>query len=366
MSLSHLFPVIEPDYGQLDRVLRREVPDRIPLVELFADRDFVKAVLGYGAEDMAPDKTLEFWQRNILWRTEFQKVVGADYVNLGMPWMEFPNRRMTMAANTAALSGQERGWVNESDGVINSPEDLEAYPWPEDDFAAQSDAFFDFAAEHVPEGMGIIANTAGVLEWTMWLMGFAPFCMALIDAPEFAHRVVDRIGARLLAGYERAAAHPAVKAAWYSDDMGYKTAPMISPEHFRGFIFPWQKRIVEAVHAQNKPVLLHSCGNLLPIMNDLIEHVGFDAKHSFEDVIQPVADFKRQYGHRIATLGGIDVDVLARRTPDEVRASVRSTLEACAPGGGYGCGSGNSVTNYIPVENYAALVNELAAFNRRG
>jgi uroporphyrinogen decarboxylase len=148
--------------------------------------------------------------------------------------------------------------------------------------------------------------------------------------------------------------------------MGYKTAPMISPEHFRGFIFPWQKRIVEAVHAQNKPVLLHSCGNLLPIMNDLIEHVGFDAKHSFEDVIQPVADFKRQYGHRIATLGGIDVDVLARRTPDEVSASVRSTLEACAPGGGYGCGSGNSVTNYIPVENYAALVNELAAFNRRG
>jgi uroporphyrinogen decarboxylase len=93
-------------------------------------------------------------------------------------------------------------------------------------------------------------------------------------------------------------------------------------------------------------------------MDELIADVGIDAKHSYEDVIMPVTEAKALYGDRIAVLGGVDVNFLCLSTEDEVRAYVRRVLEGCMPGGGYALGTGNSVANYIPVENYVAMLDE--------
>ena len=91
-------------------------------------------------------------------------------------------------------------------------------------------------------------------------------------------------------------------------------------------------------------------------MDDLISDVRIDAKHSFEDAIEDVTSIKRRYGDRIAILGGIDVDFLCRRSEEEIRDRVTATLDACMPGGGYCLGTGNSVTNYIPLDNYLAML----------
>ena len=72
----------------------------------------------------------------------------------------------------------------------------------------------------------------------------------------------------------------------------------------------------------------------------------------------PVTEVKRRYGDRMAVLGGIDVDFIARSGEQEVRSRVRDTLEKCHPGGGYCLGTGNSVANYVPVDNYLAMVDE--------
>jgi len=78
----------------------------------------------------------------------------------------------------------------------------------------------------------------------------------------------------------------------------------------------------------------------------------------WEDVIQPITEAKALYGDRIAVLGGIDMDLLARGTEAAVRARVREVLDACAPGGGFALGSGNTVANYVPVGNYLAMLDE--------
>jgi len=98
-------------------------------------------------------------------------------------------------------------------------------------------------------------------------------------------------------------------------------------------------------------------------MEDLIETVGIDAKHSFQDNIEPVEEVYRKYGDRIAILGGMDVDLLSRGTTDQVRARAREILEACAPGGGYCMGSGNSLPNFVNVENYYAMLDETRKWN---
>ena len=64
------------------------------------------------------------------------------------------------------------------------------------------------------------------------------------------------------------------------------------------------------------------------------------------------------WGVSIALLGGLDVDFLCRASPAAVRARVRATLDACQPGGGYCLGTGNSVANYVPLENYLAMLDE--------
>jgi uroporphyrinogen decarboxylase len=151
---------------------------------------------------------------------------------------------------------------------------------------------------------------------------------------------------------------PNIGALWLGDDLGYKTSTILSPRHLRQFIFPVQKKLAAIAHAHNMPFMLHSCGNLERILPELIEDVGIDARHSFEDAIIPVGESKRRWGDRIAILGGVDMDFLCRSTEDEVRAYTRRVIEECAPGGGYALGTGNTVANYIPVRNYLAMVQE--------
>ena len=133
---------------------------------------------------------------------------------------------------------------------------------------------------------------------------------------------------------------------------------MVSPEHLRRYVFPWQRQLAAIAHQHELPFLLHSCGNLSQVMDELIDDVGIDAKHSFEDVIMPVAEAKSLYGDRIAVLGGVDVDILAAGTEDAVRQRTRSLIETCGPRGRYAVGSGNSIPSYVPVANYLAMVDE--------
>lgn len=140
--------------------------------------------------------------------------------------------------------------------------------------------------------------------------------------------------------------------------MGYKTSTVISPKHLGQLILPWHKKFAQMAHDKNLPYFLHSCGNVEEIMNSLIEEVKIDGKHSFEDVIIPAVDFKRKYGDRIAILGGVDMDYLSRYRPDEVRRYVRKLINGCAPGGRFAVGAGNSIANYIPIENYLTMLDE--------
>ena len=93
-------------------------------------------------------------------------------------------------------------------------------------------------------------------------------------------------------------------------------------------------------------------------MPALLDQVKIAGRHSFEDAIEPVTEAKKSWGGRIALLGGIDMDFLCRASEEQVRQRVRETLATCLAGGGYCLGTGNSVANYIPLNNYLAMLDE--------
>ncbi|MBI4579413.1 MAG: hypothetical protein HY718_06895, partial [Planctomycetes bacterium] len=295
-----------PDVGQLLSALRRGRPTRVPLLELKLDEEVRSALAGESLvpwwTGAPPDQRRHAVQQFV--RLMHRLGYDAFWIPTNVPF----TFRTASTGDTAALNRGERQWQSEHAGPIQSSADLERYPWPR-----ISDIDFgpaDEVAEVLPDGMGCIGFSNGVFEWSTWLMGLEPFAIALYDQPRLVRELVDRVGRFVHQVFEIWSQREQIVALWSGDDMGFKTGTLISPQHLREYILPWHRRYAVLAHRRSNPYLLHSCGNLRAIMPDLVDDVGIDAKHSFEDVIQPVEEFHRQWGGRVAAIGGVDMDLL--------------------------------------------------------
>jgi uroporphyrinogen decarboxylase len=215
-------------------------------------------------------------------------------------------------------------------------------------------------AKNLPDGMGIISGYGGtpftIYEGVTFMMGAVPFFRALHTDLSLIKDMFDKIGSYAVACFSITAENEHVGVCSMADDMGYRAGPMMAPKYYREYVFPWMNRCAKVVHKHGKPFILHSCGNLKVLMDDLIDYVDINAKHSFEDTTYPVTSYKKLFGKRVALLGGISVDKLSQVPIDDLRKYVRNVIRDCAPGGGYALGSGNSVTNYMKLENYLAML----------
>ncbi|HOF87252.1 MAG TPA: uroporphyrinogen decarboxylase family protein [Armatimonadota bacterium] len=344
-----------PDYRRLLTVLRRGVPDRVPFIELYADPGVQLVAL----EDHPHTDSLPQGGDTVLdAHIRAQYYLGYDYLAADVPYAFTGVPRH----ESVDPSGARRTFLDAGRAPIQSRADFDRYVWPapdQVDFAA-----LDYCAAHLPEGMRVLAVLGGgPLEWGMWMMGAERYCMTVHDDPALIRALTARISAHQAAVCAAAAGHPAVFAVATGDDWGFRTQTFLAPVAMRALIFPALKRLVEIAHAYGKPFILHSCGNLTGVMDALLAEVGIDGKHSYEDAVMPVTAITARCGDRMAVLGGIDIDVLTRADEPTLRAYVRAVLDACAPGGGYALGSGNSIANYIPARSLRVMLEEGARFN---
>lgn len=328
-----------PDFKNLLKVLRREVPDRPTLFEFFLNDPLYERL---AARTRAPDgKPLEGHARLI---RAFANA-GYDYVttpgsDISFPYKE-PPRGATISLNETAC--------------ITDRATFDAYEWPDPDACDYSR--LDTMAELLPDGMKLVVNgPGGVIENVVFLTGYDNLCYMLVDDPRLVEDIFAAVGSRLVRYYEICAPHEAAGALISNDDWGFNTQTTLKPNDMRRYVFTWHKRIVEAIHAAGKPAILHSCGNLEAVMDDVIDDMKYDGKHSFEDKIEPVEDAYERWGGRIAILGGIDVDFVCRSTPDAIIVRSKAMLERAAERGGYALGTGNSVPEYVPQDSYFAMI----------
>ncbi|MFA7158136.1 MAG: uroporphyrinogen decarboxylase family protein [Kiritimatiellia bacterium] len=315
-----------PDFRHLRKALLREGrAGGVPFYELFVNGPVMEKLLGKPLTDRV--STVEFYYR-----------AGYDYVPA---WPGIPLEH-------GDLVDRRKGYP------VNDRAGFEKFRWPSPDMIAFDE--FHAVARALPEGMKMIGQTGGIFEMAQQVCGYENLCLFLADDRQLAAMLFERIGRLYLHVYEGMAGIRDVGAVVISDDLGFKTQTLVAPRDLREFVFPWYEKIAGIAHGYGKPCIMHSCGNLAAVMDDLIDKVGIDAKHSYEDAILPVTEAKKKYGKRIAILGGLDVDRLCRSTPAEIALFASQLIDECGADGGYALGSGNSIPDYVPVENYLAML----------
>ena len=347
---------IEPNVqGLCEWMLERKPQPRVHHVELFQDAPVQSAIadaygLWQGVDLQDPIGALRA-------QIKLQSFLGYDMIRI-QPRVPMGFYRINTDDTVDAASGQAKGqrsWADEHSGPISSWETFESFPWPSiDDYDFRE---FEWAEKNLPDGLGVYTLTAHILEHTTWLMGYETLCLKLYDDPELVQAVFARIG-ELSDAFSRAACDfECLTVLWGSDDMGFRGGTLVSAQTLIELALPWHASAARIAHEHGKMYWLHSCGQLEEIMPAIID-LGVDAKHSWEDVIQPVEEAYTAYGHRIGILGGIDVDFLVRSDEAAIRKRVRSVLDACLSGGAYCLGSGNSIANYVPLRHYLVMLDE--------
>lgn len=325
----------EPDFDQMLAVLNNQQPARPVLFELFMNYPLYEIV---NEEKFISGTRLE----NLKFVVRAFRKMGYDYATVHASDFRFG----------VDHEQKETRSINQGAG-IHDEASFEAFLWPDpEDFS--SDLLSDIKP-YLPDGMKLmLMGPGGVLENVIELVGYEPLCLMVYDEPDLAQRIFDAVGARLLKYYQLALEHDTVGLVSANDDWGFNSQPFLSPEMMRRYVFPWHQQIVDAVHQAGRKVFLHSCGNLDSLMDDVVA-MGFDAKHSFEDKILPIEEAYERYHPRIALLGGIDVDFLCSRSPEEIYQRTIKMLERTLGRGGWAVGSGNSIPEYIPPQSLFAM-----------
>jgi len=354
INWNEILPAGQPDFNNVLAVLRKEKPERPTLFEFFLNERLYEK-LAPGSQTLLQEKGDDgsdkvdglAFSTSVLAQTlrmaAYQRA-GYDYTSVLIPGFRFPSKR---GYDTRTVS------INEG-GVIQDWESYETYQWPDPEKADY--AVLNALAQELPAGMKLIVyGPGGVLENVIEIVGYQTLCYWLADAPELVEAIFNQVGSRLVRYYQIASAYPGVGACISNDDWGFKTQTMFSPHQMRRLVFPWHKEIVTAVHAAGKPVILHSCGHFGRIIDDLVG-MGYDGRHSYEDAILPVEQAYDLYRDKFAILGGIDIDFICQSTPDQVYRRAKRLLEQTSARGGYALGTGNSVPDYVPDENYFAML----------
>ena len=335
----------QPDYKAIEDAARNTRPRRLPLYEHIICTEIMETVLGRKFADLAAGELAD--------RREFFRNYCEFFLRMGYDTVSFEQCIGPVMPGSGALG-------KHTPGVIKHRADFEAYPWKQipDWYFERNSVDFRALGEVMPAGMKAIGGPGnGIFECVQDLVGYENLCYIAVDDPELYADLFAMVGRNNLAIWKRFIAEfgDIYCVLRFGDDLGFKSNTLLSQDDIRRLVIPAYRPIIDLVHAARKPFLLHSCGMIFDVMEDLIG-AGIDAKHSNEDQIARFPEWVERYGDRLGNFGGADTDFICRNNPKTIREYVREIIARCEGHGGFAFGSGNSIPDFVPVEGYLAMV----------
>jgi len=208
-----------------------------------------------------------------------------------------------------------------------------------------------------PDSFTTISLGWGLFEMTWRIRGFENAMMDAAANQDFYEELLDKLTEIRLFMVKQCEDITA-DSIMFGDDWGDQRDVILGPELWRKFLKPRWAKVYEAVHAQGKIVISHSCGSVASIMPDIIE-IGMDVLES----VQPEADgmnpyqLKKKYGKNITFWGCLgSQSTIQFGTPQGIRDEIKRLTREMGKGGGYILAPAKSLQPGTPLENAIAVV----------
>lgn len=206
------------------------------------------------------------------------------------------------------------------------------------------------------DGVLVMGRIPGGWDIARELMGEELACLVYYDQPELMHDILQTVGYTAEQVFERVTEKLTIDQLFVHEDMAGKSGPLVGPAQVREFITPYYQRAWDVVSSRGTRLFnLDSDGNLGPIIGPLMEG-GVNAMHPMEPAAHmDIVALRKQYGTRLALLGGIDKHVL-RRSKEEIRHELEYKMQPLMQQGGTVFGLDHRIPNGTPLENYRYYV----------
>jgi len=350
----------EPDVQRLLDAFKQKKVDRVPNFEVLIEDKHVEKMLGRyagntlaiggdpakgveesaGSRPMHPQDYIDVCRR-----------IGQDAIIVESIWTPFKKRKKDGSLGLI------------SDRSIKSRRDFEEMVEP------PGDADIEEKMQYVREyrraldtsgtKIGCCVLVAAYFQTLYEFMIGMEDCMTMVyEQRDFIEELLE-ISSSYWVKFVGRAVEEGVDFIWPADDVAFKTGLFLPPEIMKEMWLPHLKRIIEPALSSGKPVMFHSDGKIDDIVPWLAD-IGVDCIHPLDPYGIDYREYKKRFGGLVCLAGNIDVEYpLAHGTPEDVDKDVKEHMEVLKPGGGYVASCSHSIVNYIPHENFIAMINAI-------
>ncbi len=351
----------EPDKERLKTTLRGEIPDRVPHFEVLIEDQHVTELLGREAGNTlgvggdpakgseAAEGTRPMHANDYI---ELCRIIGQDVIVLGDFWTPIKCKK----------PDGSMGLLN--DRSFKSRGDLQRIIWPDENDIEEC---LQYVREYVAAAKGTkigVAYCAPCIFQTLYefVIGMHDCMIMMMEEQDLFEELMAR-SADYAAELSQRAIAEGIDVLFLADDFAYNKGLFVRPDVFKKLWLPHFDRLAAPARDADLPILFHSDGKIDDAMEMLLE-MGVHAITPMDPSGVDYRDYKKRYGHRVTFWGNIDITwPLATGTPADVEKDVIDHMEVMKPGGRWIAASAHSVVNYIPHENFVAMIN---AFHKHG
>ena len=216
------------------------------------------------------------------------------------------------------------------------------------------------------DDIAVFGSVRGTFGFLFIMLGLENMSMGMFEEPELFQELIDaatdywtEVGLRLI--------EAGCTALYVANDMGMNGRTLISPDHLRKLFFPAMRRQFKAWKDAGGRILLHSCGNVDAILEDLAD-CGIDALNNIQvHAGMDLADCKRRIGDRVTLVGNVDATgIMCQSDQSKIARAIEEVVQTAGQDGGLIIATDHSFHEGVPIENVKFFIDkarELGRFN---
>ena len=209
---------------------------------------------------------------------------------------------------------------------------------------------------------------AGPFELGWRMMGIERMLESFIGEPDMISDLVEHLSALIMSFIDACAGLP-VEAIMFGDDWCDQRGCTIGLERWRTFYKPYYKHFISRIHQIGKKMILHVCGNVSPLIPDLIE-IGLDVLETVQPEPEGMNPYhlKNEYGKDLTFWGGLGCQsIVTYGNPEQLTSEIRHLRAYMSQDGGYILAPSKPINHSVSLENaiaiYETFIEENAKFN---